>query len=184
MRLVDQDAVILEDNEIAISRDLLVTDELFTNNIDLTNLRLVDQDAVILDSDQKAVSKDAVVLQDGQVAISPDRVVPDGFKSVPEDALLLEPNQLAIDNNQQVLQPDQKAVPIDSTEGKSNSAASGRFQNPPTIFDQPGPGVDSAGNSDIAALKLGDDAPGIGNGDGDGDGAGSSDSSGSGVVFP
>ena len=108
MRLVDQDAVILEDNEIAISRDLLVTDELFTNNIDLTNLRLVDQDAVILDSDQKAVSKDAVVLQDGQVAISPDRVVPDGFKSVPEDALLLEPNQLAIDNNQQVLQPDQK----------------------------------------------------------------------------
>ena len=48
-------------------------------------------------------------------------------------------------------------------------------------FNQPGPGVDSAGNSDIAALKLGDDAPGVGRGDGDGDGAGSSNSSGSGV---
>ena len=105
--------------------------------------------------------------------------MPDGFKSVPEDAFILDPDQLAVNNNQQILEPDQKAVPVDSSEGISNN--SGTFQNPPPAFNQPGPGVDSAGNSDIAALKLGDDAPGVGRGDGDGDGAGSSNSSGSGV---
>ena len=50
-------------------------------------------------------------------------MLPDGFKSVPEDSLLLDPNQLVIDNNEQILLPDQKAVPIDSPEGISNSSA-------------------------------------------------------------
>ena len=60
-KAVDINAEILEDNEIAISRDLLIADELFTNNVDLTNLRLVDQDAVILEDNEIAISKDLLV---------------------------------------------------------------------------------------------------------------------------
>ena len=214
--VLDPGQEILEENQIAIPRDWFANEDLFTTDVDLSDLKLVNKDAVILDSDQKAVgiddvvllesqvaidkdavvldanqkavniddivldgdqravNFDAVILQDGQVAVPIDRVLPESFKSVPEESVLLDPDQL-------ILQPDQKAVPVDSTEGISNKYSSGRFQNPPPTFNQPGPGVDSAGNSDIAALKLGVDSPGVGNGDGDGDGAGTSNSSGSGV---
>ena len=60
-KAVDINARILDDDEIAISRDLLVTDELLTNDIDLTDLRLVEQDAVILSDDQIAISRDLLV---------------------------------------------------------------------------------------------------------------------------
>ena len=146
---------------------MFATDEIFTNDADLSDLKLVNKDAVILDVDQKAVDIDDVVLLDNQIAVSPDRVLPDGFKSIPDDSLLLNPNQLAIDNNQQVLQPDQKAVPMIQTVNQ-------------TILHLPGSKIHLQ-LSMLSQLKLGDDAPGVGTGDGDGAGAGSSNGSGSGV---
>ena len=61
----------------------------------MSGQKAVDVEEVVLDDDQKAVDINAVVL-DGQVAISQDRVLPEGFKSVPEDALLLDPDQLRL----------------------------------------------------------------------------------------
>ena len=52
---VSKDVVILEEDQIAISRDLFATDELFTSNVDLSDLKLVNKDSVILESNQKAV---------------------------------------------------------------------------------------------------------------------------------
>ncbi|QNI91394.1 cell surface protein required for swimming motility [Synechococcus sp. BOUM118] len=210
-KAVDIDAVILEDDQIAISRDLLVTDELFTSDVDLSNLRLVDKDAVVLEPTQKAVDIEDVVLLDNQIAVNDDAVILDptekavdinaiillddevafniddvpvsldGLKLVPDDAVVLDPNQQAVDVNTEILQPDQKAVPLDAPEVANDASGSGKYKQPPSDIKQSGSGVDAPGISDIAALKFGDDAPGTGNGDGDGQGAGSSNSSGSGV---
>lgn len=210
-KTVDIDAVILEDDQIAISRDILVTDELFTSDVDLTNLRLVDEDAVVLEPTQKAVDIDDVVLLDNQIAVDDDAVILDptekavdinaiillddqvafniddvpvsldGLKLVPDDAVVLDPNQQAVDVNTEILQPDQKAVPLDAPEVANDASGSGKYKQPPSDIKQSGSGVDAPGISDIAALKFGEDAPGTGNGDGNGQGAGSSNSSGSGV---
>jgi hypothetical protein len=189
----------------------LVTDELFTSDVDLTNLRLVDEDAVVLEPTQKAVDIDDVVLLDNQIAVDDDAVILDptekavdinaiillddqvafniddvpvsldGLKLVPDDAVVLDPNQQAVDVNTEILQPDQKAVPLDAPEVANDASGSGKYKQPPSDIKQSGSGVDAPGISDIAALKFGEDAPGTGNGDGNGQGAGSSNSSGSGV---
>ena len=203
--------MVLEDDQIAVSRDLLVTDELFTSDVDLTNLRLVPKDVVLLDPTQKAVDLDDLVLLDDEIAVKQDSVilepdqkavdindvvllenqvafniddVPaqlDGLKLVPDDAIVLEPNQQAVDSASEVLQPDQKAVPLDAPDVANESTSSGKYKQPPSANSASDAGVDAPGISDIAALNLGEDALGTGDGDGNGDGAGSSNSSGSGV---
>jgi len=135
---VDLDAVLLEDDQVAVSRDLLVTDELFTSDVDMTNLRLVDENAVILAPNEKAVDIDAVILEDDQIAISRDILVTDelftsdvdltNLRLVDEDAVVLEPtqkavdiddvvlldNQIAVDDDAVILDPTEKAVDINA----------------------------------------------------------------------
>ena len=207
-KAVDLDAVVLEDDQIAIPSDLLASE--FVTDIDFANLRIVDADALILGPDQKAVNIDDVVLQPDQKAVPDDAVILepdqkavdinanvslenqvasdvandpvllDGFKLVPDDAIILDPDQRAVNNDAEILQPNQKAVPIDTPEVPVETSA-GKYKQPPSPTQRVSSGVDAAGDSDIAALKLGDDSPGIGDGSGDGEGAGSSNSSGSGV---
>ena len=123
---------------MAVSRDLLVTDELLTSDVDLTDLRVVDENAVVLQENeiavnedsvilapnQKAVDIDAVILEDDQIAVSRDLLVTDelftsdvdltNLRLVDEDAVVLEPTQKAVDIDDVVLLDNQIAVNDDA----------------------------------------------------------------------